>query len=186
MEDVSDHYQTGLSRKIWVLDDTLADQCAPRRQVLRDGVYPPHTYKLRRRGGMIHAADDAETMTQLTELGAGRLCARRAGAHRARSPMPAHVGSAAQLPAACRSRAHQICGLEGRRHTSGTGPGSRFRSITTGSESRDSHGPILVHIGGSIHRVWRPRRPRSAPIGPGFGFPLGNSTDDENDDDVID
>lgn len=108
---------------------------APVAATVRGGIYPPRTHKLRRCSGMIHAADAAEDTTQLTELEARRPCSRRAGAHRARSPMPAHMGSAAQLPAACRS--HHVCGLEGRRHTSSTGPGFRLRSRTTRSDSRD-------------------------------------------------
>ena len=34
MEAVSDHYQIGLRRNIWVADDILAEESAARRQVV--------------------------------------------------------------------------------------------------------------------------------------------------------
>ena len=153
IECVSDQVRTALGGKIWVVDDMLAMQSSPRRQFEREGINPPRDFNRRRRLGVNHAAGSSSVMTELAELGAGRPSARCAGARRAPHTLASRRASAAGSAAACRSRAPQIYGLEGHGHALGTGPAARLRSCTTRNESRDSHGPVLVHLGGSIHDV---------------------------------
>ena len=146
IEAVPTQARTGLGRETWHNAVAMGQQPAPRSHEWRRLLCPPRTRKQRRRGGVIRAADAAQPTTHLNEPGAGRPRAQHADAYRARSPMPAHMRSAAQLPAACLCLLCQICCLEGRRYTLGTGPGSRFWSTcTTRNESRDSHVPIWVH-----------------------------------------
>ena len=142
MECVSEQVRTGLSWKIWVVVDTLAEQSAARRQFERDGVNRPRDFNRRRRVGVIHAAGSSSIMSELAEVAAGRVRARCACALGAPHALASTRGSAAGLPGASRSRGTQICGLEGRRHIIGMGPRSRLGSCAASTQALHSHVPI--------------------------------------------
>ena len=148
IEAVADHYQTGLSRKIWVSVDTLAKRSARRRQRLRDGVHEPREFILRRHPGVNGTAGATAGGTEPAELRAGRAGALRDIAVTA--PL-AHAGrraSAARLSAASRSRGTHICGLEGRRHTIGMGPGPHLGPCAARTGARDSRVSVVSIEGG--------------------------------------
>ena len=153
MECVSDQVRTALDGQIWLVVDMLAEQSARHRRALPNNVHELRTYTLRLRLGVNQAADSSADMNEHTELGAGRARAR--GARAPGAPL-AHAGthaSAGHLPTLSRAHARQIYGLEGRRHIIQTGPRSCLGSCAARTGARDSRVPIVVHRGGSIHRV---------------------------------
>ena len=148
MECVSDQVATYHGSKMWVSDDTLAEQSARRQQLLRDGGILPRESISRRSGAVMHGADAAENTSELAELGAERRRARCVGAHRAPLTHAGMYASAAQLPAASRTHAPQISSLGACRHTIGTGRASRLRYYRTGKDTRYSFVPIGSLLGG--------------------------------------
>ena len=148
VEYVSDQVATDYGSKIWVSDDILATQSARRQQTLQGGVHEPREKTSERRMGVNGAAGAAAGGCEPPELEAGRSPARQAGARRAAHGRAGRHGSAAGLPAANSSRGTQVCGLEGRRYITRTGPGSRLGSCTASTRARHLHVPIGSHLYG--------------------------------------
>ena len=142
IEYVSDQVANDLGSKIRVSDDIVATQSARRRWALQGGVREPRGSAIRRPGGVFSAAGCSAAMSEHAELEAGRAGARCAGARRAPLAHASRRCSAAELPAASRARAHQICSLGACGHSIGTGRASRLWSYRTGNDTCDSHVPI--------------------------------------------